>query len=88
MELTYEMGAEDFIFEALGLQLDEAGHLLYEDGGYVPTLCGKDSLRFDKIGAIAHKEAYPHDTALVCNDISCISSWGIESKEWDDPRNP
>jgi len=88
MELTYDKGAEDFIFEALGLQLDKSGNLMYEDGGYVPTLCGKESIRVDKVGGYVHDETYPYDTAIMCDNFSCIVSHQVESEEWDDPRNP
>lgn len=87
MELNYSRYRENFIFEALGLELDEAGHLVYEDGGYVPTLCGKDSQRIDRVGAYAHSEEHPHDTALVCDNFSCLVSWESDRRDdWDDPR--
>lgn len=88
MELSYSRGAEDFILDALALELDEAGHITYEDGGYVPTLCGKESERIDRVGAYAHSEEHPNDTAIVCDHMSCIVSWKSERREdWEDPRN-
>jgi hypothetical protein len=84
-ELTYDRSAEDFILEALGLELVPAGHVRYEDGTYVPTLCGKASLRIDNVGAYAHYEEEPlpeydgeDDVRVVCDHISCIVDWTRE----------
>lgn len=88
MELTYERSAENFILTALELELDEAGHIMSKDGEYIPTLCGKESIRIDKHGMFAHDEDGPADTKMVCDDITCIVNWGMESHmgEWEDPR--
>lgn len=90
MELSYSRYRENFIFnDVLGLHLDEAGHLQYEDGSYVPTICGKESLRIDKVGAYAHDEDAKQDTKLVCDHISCLVGWqrdGTDTEEWSDPR--
>jgi len=72
MNLTYDKSAENFILDALDLELDEAGYVMYESGGYVPTLCDKESQRIDRVGGYVHDEAYTQDTAIMCDHISCI----------------
>lgn len=68
------------MMDALGLELDEAGHVMYEGGGYVATRCGKESLRVDKVGGFLHDEDAPHDTVILCDHFSCIADYATDKK--------
>lgn len=79
MEITYDRKSEHFIFkDVLGLELDEAGHLMYESGGYVGTCCGKESLRIDEVGGYSHDEDAPHETLLICDSFPCIADLAMD----------
>lgn len=87
MELSYSRYREGFILDALGLELDNAGFIKFQDGGYVETVCGKDCQRIDRVGAYAHDEE--QDVKLVCDHISCLVGWerhGNDTDDWPDPR--
>lgn len=76
--ITYDKRAEHYILDVLDLELDNSGHLLYKDGSYVSTVCGKESLRIDEVGSYAHDEDAPQETLLVCDNISCIIDFNME----------
>lgn len=65
MELTYGRSAEHFMLELFELELDDGGHIMYSNGEYVPTLCGKASQRIDRAGGYVHDESKTDDLALV-----------------------
>ena len=65
MNLTYEKCRVDFIKDGLGLDTDEDGYVLYEDGEYAAVSDGKEKLHKDEVGAFEHNEDYPQDTLLV-----------------------
>jgi len=65
MELTFEQGTEEFIAEALGLQIDNDGYFRTEDGEYAAVSDGREKLHRDNIGAFEYNEECPNDTLLV-----------------------
>ena len=65
MNLTYEKGSAGFIIDALGLDTDEDGYVLYEDGEYAAVSDGREKLHKAEVGAFEHNEDYPQDTLLV-----------------------
>jgi len=65
MNLTYEKGSAGFVIDALGLDTDEDGYVLYEDGEYAAVSDGREKLHKEEVGAFEHNEDYPQDTLLV-----------------------
>lgn len=63
------------ILDGLGLELDKAGYIKLKDGGYVPTYCGEECERIDKVGGFAHVETAEGDVKLVHDNFSCIVNW-------------
>jgi len=72
-EITYGRSAEWRVITSLGLELDDAGHVRHDDSGeYVPTHCGKDSVRIDNVAGFVHDESETNNTAIVCDTPRCI----------------
>ena len=72
MNLIYGKCRVDFIIDALGLDTDEDGYVLYEDGEYAAVSDGKEKLHKYEVGAFEHNEDYPQDTLLIPDTLSEI----------------
>ena len=86
MNLTYEKGSAGLIIDALGLDTDEDGYVLYEDGEYAAVSDGREKLHKDEVGAFEHNEGYPQDTLLVPDTFPEIveHSKRMEEKDTDE----
>jgi hypothetical protein len=72
-EITYGQTVAYSVLDTFGLELDEAGHVQHEDGGYVPSHCGTASVRIDRVAGFVDPPGTT-DIVIVCNTPGCVLS--------------